>query len=156
MTEQVGPNEHIAQSWATRRAWELYDYADGLLAQRMNYGMVAQAMLLLSFVTLFSYQKDIPVRYCFAAEVILGVAGVLYSIFQTIRTLTLSKRLDFLRKEYLKDDPIWVEYSKVSDKSALLLNMDYRPRQYLIPYLFIFVWLLLIILATIRVYTPLP
>jgi hypothetical protein len=152
----TGPNETTAQSWTTRRAWELYDYADDLLAQRMNYGMVAQAMLLLSFVTLFVFQKDIPTRYCFIAEMVLGIAGIFYSVFQFVRTYSLSKRLDFLRLTYLKDDPLWVEYSRVSDKSALILNMNYRPRQYTIPYLFIFVWLALLIVAAVRVYWPMP
>jgi len=155
MTEQFGPttspSETTGASWTTKRAWQLYDYADNLLAQRMNYGMVAQAMLLLSFVTLFVYQKDIGAIYGLLLEAIISFSGVSYSSFQYYRTHTLSRRLDFLRHQYLKDDPVWVDYSMVRSPDAWL-NMDLRINQYQVPKGLIFVWLALLFVALVRFY----
>ena len=82
----------IADNSKATRAWEIYRHMDSMLAQRMAYGMVAQSMLVLSFITLFVYQHQVP-RYSIALEMIVGVLGFAYSFFQFTRSKSVSIRM---------------------------------------------------------------
>jgi uncharacterized membrane protein len=131
----------MSDEFQTKRAWEIYEYSDNLMAQRMNYGMVAQSMLLLSFVTLFVYQHQVQ-TYSFFLELIIGILGLLYSGFQYLRTKSLSERLAILRSQYLKDDSVFATYTGVR-------SMDRRIRQYTVPLVFCVGWIFLLVMAIV-------
>ena len=75
-----------------RRAWDIYRFAEETVPQRMNYGMVAQSMLLLGLITLFAYQYQIP-GYSVVAEWVIGLLGLILSIFQYVKITDLANAL---------------------------------------------------------------
>lgn len=127
-----------------RRAWEIYDHAEAVLGRRMNYGMVAQSMLLVSFCTLFAYQSQIPGGYAIAAEVVVGTLGLGYSLFQYSRIKSVSNRIRFLQTSYLiKLDPVFAAYMGSYSHSW------FQPliRQHMVALAFCGGWTLLIVLG---------
>lgn len=109
-----------------RRAWEYHKAADELLAFRMSYGMVAQSMLIVSFVTLLGLQPHLG-GYLKASELIVGVFGLWLTTVQHLLARSLVTRLFFLKENYLeKIDPIYRDYMaayKVWGKSNQLQIM---------------------------------
>lgn len=129
----------MADDSKTMRAWEIYRHEDGMLAQRMAYGMVAQSMLVLSFITLFVYQHQVP-QYSVALELVVGVLGFTYSFFQFTRSRSTSIRIRFLQNEYLfPNDPIFAAYIKAHNpKRRWIID------QYMIAVYFCCGWILLL------------
>ena len=100
-------------SGETQRAWDVHCYAENLFSYRMNYGMVAQSMLMVSFVTLFVYQSQVPV-YSVVLEFVVGGLGLLYSVFQYLRGRELTTRIRFLQNTYLvPNDPVFAAYMQI-------------------------------------------
>jgi hypothetical protein len=92
-----------------KRAWEYHNAADTLFAARFNYSIVAQSMLLVSFVTLFVV--DHHKAYHFWAEFVIAIFGIYYTGFQHLLSRSLVSKMDYLKREYLtKLDPIYEEY----------------------------------------------
>ena len=92
-----------------RRAWDIYRFAEETLSQRMNYGMVAQSMLLLGFITLFAYQYQVP-EYSVVAEWVIGLLGFIMSVFQYAKITDLTKRIATMQNDYLNQDPVYAAY----------------------------------------------
>ncbi len=92
-----------------RRAWDIYRYAEETLSQRMNYGMVAQSMLLLGFITLFAYQYQVP-GYSVIAEWVVGLLGFMLSVFQYKKITDLTRRIETMQNDYLTHEPVYAAY----------------------------------------------
>ena len=83
-----------------RPVWDIYRFAEETLSQRMNYGMVAQSMLLLGFITLFAYQYQVP-GYSVVAEWVIGLH---------VKITDLAKRIATMQNDYLNQDPVYAAY----------------------------------------------
>ena len=92
-----------------RPVWDIYRFAEETLSQRMNYGMGAQSMLLLSFVNLFAYQYQVP-GYSVVAEWVIGLLGFILSVFQYVKITDLAKRIATMQNDYLNQDPVYAAY----------------------------------------------
>ncbi len=88
------------------RAWEYHKNADQVLGARMSYGMIAQSMFLLSYVTLYLVAAE-PIWL--PASVQLGIAafGLWYTSRQNAMAVEEIARMRFLREEYLSKDRIF-------------------------------------------------
>ena len=96
-----------------RRAWEYHKCADEILASRMNYGMVAQSMLLVSYMTMFLATGGIAWLPPFVQGIVASF-GLWYSVRQSAMAQELTKRMEFLRKSYLvRLDPIYDKYLNI-------------------------------------------
>ncbi|MGC9954780.1 MAG: hypothetical protein ABSD21_10935 [Rhizomicrobium sp.] len=93
----------------TARRVHIYDVANDILTQRMSYGMVAQSMLLLSYVTLFVSQEKLHM-YTVVLEIIVSFLGIFYSVFQASRMIRSARRLSILQNRIIEDDPVFKEY----------------------------------------------
>ena len=93
-----------------RRAWEYHKAADELLAQRMSYGMVAQSMLIVSFVTIASADHS-GRPWLTYLEIVISLLGFWYSAVQHSTTRALIRGLDRLKEAYLVPlDSIYADY----------------------------------------------
>ena len=92
-----------------RPVWDIYRFAEETLSQRMNYGMVAQSMLLLGFITLFAYQYQVP-EYSVVAEWVIGLLGFIMSVFQYAKITDLTKRIATMQNDYLNQDQVYAAY----------------------------------------------
>jgi hypothetical protein len=92
------------------RAWDIYKHGDLIRIYRISYGMVAQAMFMVSFVTLFSTQKNKDLRFAIL-EIAICLFGIFFSFIQFLLAKSLSVGLRLLRQQFLVDiDPIFTVY----------------------------------------------
>ncbi len=126
------------------RAWEVHDYAEKILADRMNYGMVAQSMLMLSFVTLLSNSNQS--NFTPIAEILICLFGTFYSYFQLSRIRSVSQRIIHLQKKYLMDDEVFSEYMTAYSPSTF----SKRIRTHYVPVTLYGLWLTFLILSAVQ------
>ena len=104
-----------------QRAWKYHKTADELLGVRLNYGMVAQSMLLVSFITSICHEQRFPFT---VIECAISGFGIFYSVIQHRMSRAMIDRLDYLKEHYLRRlDPIYVDYLDMPYKTG-------RPRSY--------------------------
>jgi len=89
-------------SWA----WEYHKNADQVLAARMSYGMIAQSMFLLSYVTLYLAVAD-PAWLPPAVQLGIASFGLWYTSRQSAMAEEEIAKIRFLREEYLYRDRIF-------------------------------------------------
>jgi hypothetical protein len=97
------------------RAWEYHKQANGLLAARFSYSMVAHAMLLAAYATLMAANQATPVIT--GITVAMGVFGVFFSYVQWQITSGLASKVRTLADEYLEKDPVYRRYREVGKRS---------------------------------------
>lgn len=119
------------------RAWDIHCYAEKILSDRMNYGMVAQTMLLLSFITIFVDHK--PHFLYLVLEIAICSLGVIYSYFQYSRIFSVSQRIIHLQEKYLKNDDVFAAYMGAFSSRKFAV----RIRTHVIPMALIALWLVL-------------
>jgi hypothetical protein len=88
------------------RAWEYHKNADQVLGARMSYGMIAQSMFLLSYVTLYLVTAE-PIWLPTAVQLGIASFGIWYTARQNAMAEEEIARMRFLRKEYLSKDCIF-------------------------------------------------
>ena len=88
------------------RAWEYHKNADQVLGARMSYGMIAQSMFLLSYVTLYLVAAE-PIWPPAAVQLGIASFGLWYTSRQNAMAVEEIARMRFLRKEYLSKDRIF-------------------------------------------------
>ncbi|HLC07799.1 MAG TPA: hypothetical protein VJK06_00775 [Methyloceanibacter sp.] len=88
------------------RAWEYHKNADQVLGARMSYGMIAQSMFLLSYVTLYLVAAE-PIWLPVAVQLGIATFGLWYTSRQNAMAMEEIARMRFLRKEYLSKDRIF-------------------------------------------------
>ena len=88
------------------RAWEYHKNADQVLGARMSYGMIAQSMFLLSYVTLYLVTAE-PIWLPTAVQLGIASFGLWYTSRQNAMAEEEIARMRFLRKEYLSKDRIF-------------------------------------------------
>ena len=99
------------QEQVRKRAWEYHKEADVLFAARANYSMVAQSMLLVSFMTIFAVQNHTV--YTKIIEIAVAMFGIWYAYNQYLLSRSLSSKMKLLKGDYLeKLDPIYRKYMK--------------------------------------------
>ena len=135
---QLGPEERL------KRAWEYHKAADELLAARMNYGLVAHSMFLVSYATLFAAGDHTTHWFRFVEALISGL-GLWYSFVLNGSVWTLNNRMAFLKTAYLEPlDPVYASYTRIAPSSAR------RLRQRHLPIALGLVWLSLLITAILE------
>jgi len=93
---------------AYKRAWEYHKAADSIYQGRIHFLLVAESMLLLSFVTFFSKYNNtesIPSAIAFVG-ILLTLSWYYINIRQAIRTTMLKDRY------LIKNDPVYWDYIK--------------------------------------------
>ena len=99
----------------------------------MNYGMVAQAMMIVSMATLLPHTTSSAA--VFFAELIICGFGFFYSFFQYTRIREMSDGIHFIRETYLLKGGVFKEYcDQVKPKGHI--------RTHTIPALLSVVWIL--------------
>jgi hypothetical protein len=88
------------------RAWEYHKNADQVLGARMSYGMIAQSMFLLSYVTLYLVAAE-PIWLPAAVQLGIASFGLWYTSRQNAMAVEEIARMRFLREEYLSKDRIF-------------------------------------------------
>ncbi len=88
------------------RAWEYHKNADQVLGARMSYGMIAQSMFLLSYVTLYLVAAE-PIWLPAAVQLGIAAFGLWYTSRQNAMAVEEIARMRFLREEYLSKDRIF-------------------------------------------------
>ncbi len=89
-------------SWA----WEYCKNADQVLGARMSYGMIAQSMFLLSYVTLYLASAD-PAWLPTAVQLGIATFGIWYTSRQNAMANEEIRKIRFLREAYLYRDRIF-------------------------------------------------
>jgi hypothetical protein len=144
--------ERELQEWETdvRRRWlaRAYEYHinnDNLLAFRLSYGMVAQSMLVVAFVTIYVWSPPTPHPYLqFAGETIIATFGLWYSRLMHFQCSELLDKMRYLKIHYMCDDPIYRDYQKGYSSGQ-------RSHQRIIPLALGCAWLGLISLGVISI-----
>ncbi len=95
-------------------AWEIFKTLDKLVHDRINYFLIAESMLLFSFVSSLSYdiRKNIDIfpeqRYL---TVVISIVGVLITSIWYFNVRRIRIRMNFLQK-ILEEDKIWKGYTE--------------------------------------------
>ena len=100
------------------RAWKYDDGADKRIQQRLNYFMVAESMLLLSFVT--AYSKDIK-----EILIAIAIAGITITSLWFIPNIRLLIQAHILEKYLLLKDPIYywhIRFVRCQPNTTLLIH----------------------------------
>ena len=142
-----------------KRAWEVFVYAEQLLAQRMNYGMVVQSMLLLAFVALLSSNIDAQKNLVYI-KMAISFFGGYYSTYQVFRTHSMTKRIAKMRKHYFMgtlnkgsyEEIVYQNYMSFYKASFLEQKLF---KTVMIPIGLLLVWLLLFIFSSHVIFSEL-
>ena len=103
----------------TKRAWDYHAAADNLYHQRTNYFLVAESMLLFSYVTTFLNTSGFNLNEIRSAIAFVGII-VTFSWYYV--SLRLSIRMNKLKYKYLiLSDPVYWDYIE-SFRHRSLLN----------------------------------
>jgi hypothetical protein len=89
------------------RAWEYYNAADSLYAQRFAYFMVAQAMLIAGFSTLYATSVTQPQLGLIKGAI--AVLGFLFAVIQYRVSRSLDKTMNNVLDE-VKTDKVFENY----------------------------------------------
>ena len=112
-------------------AWEYYRHADNLNASRVNFFLVAESMLVVSFVTTPSFGLRIPI----------SILGIIFSFAWLYVTARLSKRMKYLLNSYLTKDPIYKKYMEsVSCLSSNIILSWILPISTILFWIFLIFW----------------
>ena len=126
--------QELGNSDVRDRAWRYLQNADNISSGRINFFLVAESMLILSFMTLK------PDRVYLRLLVI--ALGLIYTLAWFYLLLRLSKRMDMLYTRYLRQlDPVYKEYIEAAPNRELAKVVVY----YLLPLSTAAFWLLLIV-----------
>ena len=130
-------SDYIAhRDLTTQRAWDVHKNINDVMSQRISYGMVAQSMLLLSYVTIFAGDK-IGWGSSLVLEMTFSILGIFYSIFQAERTWIAGLRIRRIEEDYLlRSDPVF----KTAQDAYSPRLFDLRIRQYHIAIGFLLSW----------------
>jgi hypothetical protein len=101
------------QQSLTIGAGEWFRHADNLLVGRVNYAMVAQSMLILSFSTLLSSPES---RKWLPAELGIAVFGVLFAVVQSALSLGLVAKMGEMEKRLKQTDRVFEAYIEARSK----------------------------------------
>ena len=134
MTERVDLHpEQIEEAWTT------FEYAERILADRMNYGMVAQAMLIAAMAGLLpSSRENLAILLTLY---LIMIFGLVYSLFMFRRTREISDGIHFVRDTYLMGHGVFGLYCE-----KIWPRDHYRTHN--IPLLLFMVWLLAIAIVS--------
>lgn len=100
------------QAWL-KRAYEYHVNNDNLLAFRLSYGMVAQSMLVVAFITIYVWSPATSHPYLqFAGESVIAAFGLWYSRLMHFQCKELLDKMRYLKTHYMCDDPIFRDYQK--------------------------------------------
>jgi hypothetical protein len=120
-----------------RAAQEYHRKADDLLSFRMSYGMVAQAMFLVAYVTILAADHD-GRAWLKWVEIAVATLGFWYSLVMIASIGSLNARLAFLSKEYLEPlDPVWATYKKILPTETRWFRQRHLPRAMSVIWLFL-------------------
>ena len=97
-------SDKLNNSDALDRAWRYYQHADNLLAGRINFFLVAESMLIVSFMTL-------DIEFCLRFSI--TILGLFYTGGWFVVNIGLLKRMEFLKKKLETLDPIYKYYMEV-------------------------------------------
>ena len=97
-------SDKLNNSDALDRAWRYYQHADNLLAGRINFFLVAESMLIVSFMTL-------DIEFCL--RFYITILGLFYTGGWFVVNIGLLKRMEFLKKRLETLDPIYESYMEV-------------------------------------------
>ncbi|MBN2570124.1 MAG: hypothetical protein JXB42_11900 [Deltaproteobacteria bacterium] len=118
------------------RAWRYYKHADDLVAGRINFFLVAESMLIVSFVTL---ENKIFLQTCIA------LLGIFFTFAWFYVNGRLSLRMESLDKNYLRKlDPLYVKYIKSTENNKFFNMVSSRVvLNCILPLVTIFFWVVL-------------
>jgi hypothetical protein len=91
-----------------RSAWEYHKHADTLLLARVNYSLVAQSMLIVSFSTLFAAEHQTSAVQ--RAEIGVAVLGFVFAAIQWLLSMSLHAKMKTMRDKYLNTDSVFSDY----------------------------------------------
>jgi hypothetical protein len=122
------------------KAWSYHAHADNIQTARVNFFLVAESMLVVSFATVVQADKPLGVFLRFA----IVMLGMIYTAGWFVINLSIIQRMHFLRDTYLMKDRLYIEYwnafkffNKWSDISGLFII-------YVLPLSVLFFWLILL------------
>lgn len=111
----MSDTEMSSDSETLRRAWEYHKAADELSHQRTSFALVAQSMLVVSFVTVSVRDQSFK---SFVLQMIICGAGLSFSKFMYLRIKSLVDRMDGMKKSYLIPlDPVYRVYMGFAQES---------------------------------------
>jgi len=123
----------------TERAWKYFIAADNRHQRRTNYFLVAESMLLFSFITAI-------VGKIFEISFFIAITGIMITSFWYYVNAELSQRIKLLKEKYLeKNDPVYWDYSK--SMKGVSAN---KILSHILPNSIIFLW------ASLLLYIVLP
>lgn len=101
------PNE-IQYNQDTKRAWDYHAAAGNLYHQRTNYFLVAESMLLFSYVTTFLNTSEFNLN---EIRSVIAFVGIIITFSWYYVSLRLIIRIDKLKHKYLMlSDPVYWDY----------------------------------------------
>ena len=94
------------------RAWQYYQDADNRHTGRINFFLVAESMLFVSFVTTFLIETG-----CWGIVTIQTIQfsiilmGLVFTFSWFVVNTRIARRMEVLRIEYLQHDPVYKRYA---------------------------------------------
>ena len=123
------------------RAWKYHESANHLFAQRVNFFLVAESMLVVSFVSVITCNKNLY-------EINLAIAslGFVITFIWFFINARLSIRIKKLKDDYLNHDVVYQSYMN----SVQPNHLGIRSLAYYLPNSIMMFWIFMLI------YTILP
>lgn len=125
-----------------REAWEYYKHADIIHSGRINFFLVAESMLLLSFIT--TVTNSVEKEGFEFVSICIAILGILFTKIWLYVNIGLFKRMRMLHNNYLVQDAV---YKKYEDELSIKMEDKRSPGHvlsYLIPTLLIIFWVILL------------
>jgi hypothetical protein len=91
------------------RVWDYHKQLDNLLLWRINYSLVAQAMLVAAFATLSSTTQNLRLHLI---EFAVGLTGLIFTAFQCRMSVSVAKKLYRLKPELERLDKIYEQHPR--------------------------------------------
>lgn len=103
--KKKGKDKHKRKERRIKRAWEYYRHADNLHAARINFFLVAESMLLVSFATVRGESFSGPFL-----QLLIPAMGLVYTWIWYHVNKGLQSRMDVLNDDYLRADSVYKRY----------------------------------------------
>jgi hypothetical protein len=123
------------------RVVDLLKHGELIIAYRISYALVAQAMLVVSYTTLLSNGHD---KERMIIELSICVFGLIFSCFQLILTKNIYERLKAIHSYYIDEckcnvDPIYNAYYNSVAKKGLPIHTKWMPSVLIGMWMWIFI-----------------
>lgn len=125
-------NENKKDLEETERAYKYFKHADDHYATRINFFLVAESMLVISFVT-------IMLHGFWTIGIAISLVGIIFTCSWLYTNARLEKRFRHMIEKYLRNDPLYKDYytSAGGKKSTFFLT-------YMLPISIILLWIFFI------------